>query len=84
MSKVEPKVEPKYGTPEWDEYVALQRDRLERNFGEVWNTEEVQQDFTVHSFLAPFVFVTRKSDGAEGTLAFQHSPRFYYRFEKRG
>jgi hypothetical protein len=45
-----------------------------------WDTTELQKDFTVHSFLAPFVVVTRKSDGKKGTLEFKHSPRVYFNF----
>jgi hypothetical protein len=45
-----------------------------------WTTEEMSRDFTVDSFLAPFVFVTRKADGVRGTLEFTHSPRFYFDF----
>ena len=45
-----------------------------------WTTEEMSRDFTVQSFLAPFVFVTRKADGARGTMEFTHSPRFYFNF----
>jgi hypothetical protein len=45
-----------------------------------WNTEELQRDFTVHSFLAPFVIVTRKSDNAKGIMQFDHSPRRYFNF----
>ena len=47
-----------------------------------WDTQELQRDFTVHSFLAPFVFVTRKSDGAKGTMEFTHRPRFYFNFKE--
>jgi hypothetical protein len=46
-----------------------------------WDTAQMSELFTVHSFLAPFVFVTRKSDGAKGTLEFTHNPRFYFNFE---
>jgi hypothetical protein len=45
-----------------------------------WTTAEMSAEFTVHSFAAPFVIVTRKSDGAKGTLEFTHSPRFYFGF----
>jgi hypothetical protein len=48
---------------------------------ERWDTAQMSELFTVHSFLAPFVFVTRKSDGKRGTLTFTHSPRFYFDFE---
>ena len=46
-----------------------------------WTTEEMSREFTVQSFMAPFVFVTRKSDGVQGTLEFTHSPRFYFDFK---
>ena len=45
-----------------------------------WDTQQLQRDFIVRSFLAPFVFVTRKSDGAKGTMKFVHRPRFYFNF----
>jgi hypothetical protein len=45
-----------------------------------WTTDEVRELFEVHSFLAPFCFVTRKSDGVKGVLEFTHSPRFYFNF----
>lgn len=58
------------------------REALEQKYGKVWNTKELQQDFDVKSFMAPFVVVERKSDRAIGSLKFQHSPRFYYEFEE--
>lgn len=45
-----------------------------------WTTTELQADFEVLNFLAPFVEVRRKSDGALGTLEFRHSPRVYFDF----
>lgn len=45
---------------------------------EAWTTDEMRELFSVESFLAPFVMVRRKSDGARGTLQFQASPRFYH------
>jgi len=45
-----------------------------------WNTQELQRDFIVISFLAPFVRVIRKSDGVKGTMTFIHNPRFYFSF----
>jgi hypothetical protein len=44
----------------------------------VWDTAALQRDFAVTGFLAPFVTVTRKSDGQKGTLMFTPSPRFYF------
>lgn len=56
------------------------RERLEAEYGPVWNTEEVKNDFIITGFLAPFVTVIRKSDNQRGILKFQHSPRFYFDF----
>lgn len=47
-----------------------------------WTTDEMARDFTVSGFMAPFVIVTRKSDGAKGSLEFTHSPRVYFNFVK--
>lgn len=51
---------------------------LEARVGQVWNTEELQRDFNVEGFLAPYVVVSRKSDGAVGSLQFTGYPRFYF------
>jgi hypothetical protein len=47
-----------------------------------WTTAQLGEDFEVHSFLAPFVLVTRKADGAKGTLEFTHNPRVYFDFQR--
>lgn len=52
--------------------------------GETWDTERLQEDFTVESFMAPYVVVRRKSDGVRGTLEFTHSPRVYFDFRPDG
>ena len=57
------------------------REWVEGQYGQVWDTKELQQEFQVTGFGAPFVAVTRKSDGAKGSMYFQHSPRFYFNFE---
>jgi hypothetical protein len=56
------------------------REALEAQYGQVWNTEELTRDFTVEGFAAPFVVVVRKADGKKGSMMFQHSPRFYFKF----
>lgn len=56
------------------------REQLEEEYGDVWDTIELQEDFIVKGFLAPFISVTRKKDNAEGALCFQHLPRFYFGF----
>ena len=43
-----------------------------------WNTQELQEDFKVEGFLAPYVVVVRRSDGVRGVLEFDHSPRRYF------
>ena len=49
---------------------------------QTWDTQALGRDFDVHGFMAPFVVVTRKSDGAKGSMEFTHSPRFYFNFVK--
>jgi hypothetical protein len=61
---------------------ATARAQLEAMHGQVWDTAEMQRDFEVTGFSAPFVVVTRKSDGKRGALEFQHRPRFYYDFKE--
>jgi len=56
------------------------REQLESKYGQVWDTKELQNDFSVEGFMAPFVSVKRKSDNVKGTLEFQHDPRFYFNF----
>jgi hypothetical protein len=56
------------------------RDQLEATYGQVWDTEELSQDFEVVGFLAPCVVVKRRSDGVIGSLELQHQPRYYFRF----
>ena len=60
---------------------AAERPDLEAKYGQVWNTEQLQQDFEVIGFAAPFVAIKRKSDNCKGSLAFQHYPRFYFTFK---
>ena len=43
-----------------------------------WTTDELQEDFEVIGFQAPFVVVRRKSDGVLGSLQFTQSPRVYF------
>ena len=57
------------------------REVIEEHYGKVWDTAQLGKDFVVQGFQAPFVVVTRKSDHQEGSLIFQHSPRFYFGFE---
>lgn len=45
-------------------------------------TDELRRDYEVTGFLAPFVFVRRKSDGVRGSFQFRHSPRVYFGFKE--
>ena len=56
------------------------REALTEKYGAAWDTSELQEHFTVESFLAPFVVVVRKADGAKGSMQFTHNPRFYFDF----
>lgn len=51
---------------------------LVRPEGQTWTTDELTRDFEVLGFMAPFVVVRRRADGARGTLTFRHSPRIYF------
>ena len=56
------------------------RGSLEAIHGQVWDTAELQRDFIVEGFLAPFVHVRRRDSKEEGSLEFQNQPRFYFNF----
>lgn len=59
-------------------------DRISLNeaYGQTWDTQELQRDFTVEEFRAPFVVVRRKADGVRGSMMFQHGPpRLYFGFK---
>jgi hypothetical protein len=45
-----------------------------------WNTQELQRDFEVLGFQAPYVVVRRKADGQKGSLEFANRPREYFNF----
>lgn len=61
------------------------RTRLEQEYGQVWDTSQVSEDFIIESFAAPYAVCRRKADGVRGSLEFQHMPRLYFNFveEKR-
>ena len=59
-----------------------ERAALEAKYGQVWDTQELQKDFEVKGFMVPFISVSRKSDGARGTMMFQHSPRYYFDYTR--
>lgn len=44
-------------------------------------TDQMREQYDVLGFAAPYVVVTRKSDGVKGTLEFKHQPRWYFNFK---
>ena len=56
------------------------KEALTKKYGKVWDTEELSKEFSVNGFAAPFCIVKRKVDGADGSVMFQHNPRFYFNF----
>lgn len=56
------------------------RKLIEAQQGQVWNTDELAQDFDVLGFAAPLVVVRRKTDSTMGSLFFSHEPRYYWGF----
>jgi hypothetical protein len=59
---------------------AADREELAAKYGQVWDAEELANEFEVFGFIAPFIAVRRKSDGVNGSIKFQHRPRFYFSF----
>ena len=58
-----------------------EREALEAKHGQVWDTGQLQEEFDVLGFMAPYIVVCRKSDGVKGSLQFQHNPRLYFNFQ---
>jgi hypothetical protein len=58
------------------------RKALSDEYGQTWDTTELQRDFTVLGFAACMCVVERKSDGKRGSLDFTTSPRFYFGFQE--
>jgi hypothetical protein len=56
------------------------RQELEAKVGQVWDTAELRRDFDIEGFGGGLVVARRRSDNERGSLAFQHSPRFYFRW----
>ncbi len=57
------------------------REDLENRYGQVWDTNQLSEEFQVIGFMAPLIVVQRKSDGVKGSLEFQHSPRLYFNWQ---
>lgn len=57
------------------------REDLEAKYGQVWDTDQLMDEFQAIGFMAPLIVVHRRSDGVKGSLEFQHSPRFYFNWQ---
>jgi len=62
--------------------VDVERERLTKKYGTVWDTRELQEGFKVTGFAAPFCVVIQKSTGKKGMVEFQHQPRLYFNFQE--
>jgi hypothetical protein len=54
------------------------REFLENIHGQVWDTTQLQDDFLIERFMAPFVVGTKKDTDKRGSLMYQPTPRFYF------
>ena len=57
------------------------REDLETRYGQVWDTNQLSEEFQAIGFMAPLIVVRRNSDGQKGSLEFQHSPRLYFNWQ---
>lgn len=57
------------------------REALEAEHGQVWDTDQLCEQFEAIGFMAPLVVVRRRSDGVKGSLEFQHNPRYYFNWQ---
>jgi len=57
-----------------------ERELLQKEYGDVWDTKEATEIFEFIGFMAPFVMVRRLSDDVSGTMMFQDYPRYYFNF----
>ena len=62
--------------------VGWPREVLEGTYGTVYSTDELRLEFEVMGFYSPLVVVKSKADGGLGSFEFQHSPRFFFNYER--
>ena len=56
------------------------RDLVHAGHKEIMTTDEATKKYEFEGFGGGIAVVTRKSDGARGSLNFTHMPRFYFDF----
>ncbi len=57
------------------------REALEAKYGQVWDTDQMTEEFEAIGFMAPLIVVRRRSDGVKGSLEFRNNPRYYFAFQ---
>jgi len=57
------------------------REALKAEHGQVWDTDQLSDDFEAIGFMAPLIVVRHRADGVKGSLEFQHSPRLYFNWK---
>jgi len=62
----------------------LDRKTLEATHGQVWDEEQLAQEFKVTAIIDEQVVVVRKADNQVGSMTFQNLPRFYFDFVPSG
>ena len=56
------------------------RDALEAKYGQVWDTQQLAENFQVIGFWPRSWWSVANRDGVKGSLEFQHHPRLYWGF----
>jgi hypothetical protein len=65
-----------------DQEEAGRRAELEAQFGQVWDKDQLREQFVVTGFMAPYVVVREIKSGKVGSLEFCHMPRFYFNWQE--
>ncbi len=61
-----------------NDIASAERERLEKLYGKVLNTEEFLADFELDHFEKPFAFAVEKATGKRVKFRFQDYPRFFF------
>lgn len=57
------------------------RRRLEKQYGQVWNSNEMHQEFEILKITGSGFVVERRADGKRGSMDYLPSPLFYFDFQ---
>lgn len=60
--------------------LAVSKDALEQQHGQVWDEAELQQDFESVVVCPAAYVVRRRADNVAGKISCQDSPRYYFNF----